>query len=276
MSFDRADIALRLVEERSRIGYSQRDFAEKLEVSAETLRRYEIGQSRLDAELLAKSAGYGIDVQYVLTGVKSSNLQDAEEANSPASPPRANKFKVVVEHNSGNMTLSAEPGSTVNNIVTNHMKTVTIAKTSPGVEHIAETQAARLTELVAEIVRLEEITKKAPKGYRSIWSSLNSHCKVASYRLIPLEKYSIAEAYLLKWIGRLNSSAKAEKSDNSSWRNRKYAYIKVNTNSEFGARWLEAKLNEFEVQSLTELSDESLDKVYRSLSSARARNKAKG
>lgn len=275
MSFDRADIALRLVEERSRIGYSQRDFADKLGISAETLRRYEIGQSRLDAELLAKSAGYGIDVQYVLTGVKSVNLQAAEDANSPAAPPRVNKSKIVVKQNSGNLLMNAESGATVNNIVTNNLKKVTIAKTSPGVEHITESQASRLTELVAEVVRLEEITKKAPKGYRSIWSSLNSHCKVASYRLLPLEKFSTAEAYLLKWIGRLNSTTTAEKSDNSSWRNRKYAYIKVNTNSEFGERWLVSKLSEFGVQSLSELTDESLDKVYRSLSSARSRNKLK-
>jgi transcriptional regulator with XRE-family HTH domain len=275
MSFDRADIALRLVEERSRIGYSQRDFADKLGISAETLRRYEIGQSRLDAELLAKSAGYGIDVQYVLTGIKSANLQDAEDANAPAVPPRVNESKLVVKQNSGNLLMKAEAGSTVNNIVTNNLKKVTIAKTSPGIEHISESQASRLTELVAEVVRLEEITKKAPKGYRSIWSSLNSHCKVASYRLLPLEKFSTAETYLLKWIGRLNSTTAAEKSDNSSWRNRKYAYIKVNTNSEFGKRWLVSKLSEFGVQSLTELTDESLDKVYRSLSSARSRNKSK-
>jgi len=275
MSFDRADIALRLVEERGRIGYSQRDFADKLGISAETLRRYEIGQSRLDAELLAKSAGFGIDVQYVLTGVKSANLQDAEDANSPAGPSNLSPTNLVVKQNTGNLLMKAESGSTVNNIVTNNLKKVTIAKTSPGIEHITEAQASRLTELVAEVVRLEEITKRAPKGYRSIWSSLNSHCKVASYRLIPFEKFSAAESYLLKWIGRLNSTTTAQKSDNSSWRNRKYAYIKVNTNSEFGERWLASKLGEFGANSLTELTDESLDKVYRALSSARSRNKSK-
>lgn len=272
MSFERADIALRLVEERSRIGYSQRDFADKLGISAETLRRYEIGQSRLDAELLAKSAGYGIDVQYVLTGVKSSNLVATEGANSPLTPPRQNKSKVVVKQNSGNMLMTAEAGSTVNNIVTNHLKTVTYAKTAPGVEHITEVQASRLTELVAEIVRLEEIAKRIPKGFRSVWSALNSHCKVASYRLIPLEKFPIAETYLLKWIGRLNSSPTVEKVDNSSWRSRKYAYIKINSQSEFGARWLQSKLDDLGVDSLAELSDELLEKLYRSLSAARARN----
>ncbi|MGC6358401.1 ORF6C domain-containing protein, partial [Pasteurella multocida] len=63
-------------------------------------------------------------------------------------------------------------------------------------KHISEKMARKLHDLVDEIVKLEQQLKQKPKSYQAVWSTLNRHCKVTSYRLIPLEMYEKAELYL--------------------------------------------------------------------------------
>lgn len=253
---DRADIATRLIEERAKTGYSQADFARQLDISREGLRLYEMGQRSLNAEFLARAAGLGIDVQYVLTGIKSKNSEEVLHAMQPS---------VHVETGgSANVIQFAQPGSTVNMVTTQKHVTNVKADVKPGIEHITEEQAAKLTELVSTIVELEKKVRKTPKTHRAIWAAVNSHCHVTRYRLIPLALYAKAEKYLRTWIGRLNSQASAPIVDNDEWRKRKYAYIKINTkNNEL---WLHGYMSKrFGTTSLRDLSDEELDKTYRAV-----------
>ncbi len=266
MGIAREEIAVRLIEERARLGYSQSDFARQLSLSHEGLRRYEMGQREPGIEFLAKAAAFGLDVQYVLTGVRSANLAEAERAAQPASQS--------AKGGSGNVVHFMN-GGTVNMISTPKHVTKTTAKVEPGEKHINEAQAAKLTALVQDIVELEAKLKKTPKSFRSVWAALNAHCGVTRYLLIAADDYDKAEKYLRQWIGRLNSMASAPVADNDTWRKRRYAYIKINTKDD--EAWLTAYLRKnFKVDSLTEISDDDLDRTYRAVASRKRKGSPKG
>ncbi|EKP0308469.1 MULTISPECIES: helix-turn-helix domain-containing protein [Aeromonas] len=263
MNIDRADIATRLIEERARTGYSQADFARQLELSREGLRLYEMGQRGLSAEFLAKAACLGVDVQYVLTGVRSQNAAEAARATNPGIQ--------VTQGSSANIVQFVQAGANVkfgDTINTQSHTTKITAEVKPGIEHITEEQASKLTALVKTIVELEEKHRKQPRSHRSVWAALNSHCSVTRYRLIPITSYEKAEKYLRQWIGRLTSQKNAPKVDNYEWRKRKYAYIKINCSPE----WLDSYIQKrFQVDSITEVSDSDLDKLYRAVAAQKSK-----
>lgn len=261
---DRADIAVRLVEERGRIGYSQADFASKTGISREGLRLYETGQRSINGEFLATAAGLGVDVQYILTGVRSTNVRQAEAAASPSAPAPS----VAVTGNA-NIVQFPQAGTNITQVTTQRYTTTTKAEVKPGEIHISEAQAARLLALVKDVVEHEQRIKKKPKTHKAVWSALNAHCGVTRYRLIPAADFQRAETYLLKWIGRLNAAPSAAISDNEAWRTRKYAYIKINTKDD--PDWLLRYLaRNFGAGSLTDLSDDDLSRVYQAV--ARRKN----
>jgi DNA-binding XRE family transcriptional regulator len=251
MEIEREDIAMRLIEERARIGYTQRDFASKIDITAESLRLYELGQRGVSAEFLAKTAMLGIDVQYVLTGVPSKNREEVEAAIQPS-----------IAFNGSSNVVGIMNGGTVNQIKTDRHVTTIKADVKPGDEHITESQAVTLTALVNEIVELETKLKQKPKTHRSVWGSLNAHIGVTRYRLIPLVSFDKAEKYLRQWIGRINSMSSAPVKDGDSWRKRKYAYIKINSKNDPAIvdRYI---AKNFSASSLSELSNDELEKVYR-------------
>ncbi|HHQ4177262.1 TPA: helix-turn-helix domain-containing protein [Pseudomonas aeruginosa] len=66
-------IGRRIKEERERLGYTQGDFAELVNASRKSQMRWEQeGGPSPDAEALAIWSSEGVDVPYVLTGVRSS------------------------------------------------------------------------------------------------------------------------------------------------------------------------------------------------------------
>lgn len=265
---ERSEIAIRLIEERGRTGYSQADFARKTGMSREGLRLYEMGQRSINGEFLSAAAELGADVQYILTGVRSANLQQVTRAMEP---PPAEPIAIRTSGTS-NVVQFAQRGATIQNnqYTTQRLVTKTKAEVKPGEEHISETQARRLKDLVDEVVKHEERLKKQPKSYKAVWAALNAHCKVTRYRLIPSSSYEKAEKYLLTWIGRLNQMKSAPIADNIEWRKRKYAYIKISTKDD--PSWLTAYIARLAgASSLTELTDVELIKVYQ----AAARRKQK-
>src|SRR3990172_1633180 len=76
----------RLKEERARLGLSQSALAESLGVTKWTVINYERpggGGTQIAADLLSACARLGMDVQYILTGVPSTNMNRvAEEAGA--------------------------------------------------------------------------------------------------------------------------------------------------------------------------------------------------
>lgn len=258
------DFALRLTEERERLGFSLRGFADQLGISLNGLRYYEQGQRKISTDFLAKAAGFGVDVQYILTGVRSGNILDVEKSTSP-----------IINVKNGKNVIGYMHDGVVNQINTNNHKTIIKAEVKPGDVHIDEKQAARLTNLVKDICAFEEKLKKNPKSFRSVWASLNSHMNVTRYRLIKKEDFLRAEKYLLQWIGRLTSMKSAPVVDGDTWRKRKYAYIKINTKDDQESLANYIKRN-FGATSLTELSNDELEQTYRYIAgrrNTRKRNK---
>lgn len=264
---ERIDLALNLVEERSRLGYSRKNFAEQAGCSAESLRLYESGQVNIPADFLLAAVQLGVDIQFIFTGIHSENLNRvSEEVDRKI---EENIAKTTIENQiNGNVSnaVIASSGSVVNQVNTQQHVTKTIAEVKPGIEHITNEQAAKIQTLVKQIAAAEEIAKKEPKTIRAIWASLNAHCKVPSYRLILLSDYEKAEQYLRKWLGRLSSTATSRKED-PDWRKKKYSYIKVNAKQSGLEEWLSTYLlKNFSVTSLTQLSDEELQKTYSAVS----------
>ncbi|AGI35954.1 helix-turn-helix domain-containing protein [Mannheimia haemolytica] len=259
LAITREDMGIRLIEERTRLGYTQANFAHQTEISREALRLNELGRSGISAEFLGRAAQLGVDVQYVITGVRSQSLEDREPVNMQHSF-KGDKNNVIYGDkgviNSG----------TINNITTEKYTTKTKAIIEPTDKHISEETARRLQDLVKEIVELEQKVKASPKTFQAVWASLNKHCGVATYRQIPVEKTEKAITYLRKWIGRLSSSKSAPKKIGNEWRSKKYAYIKINTKGL--EQWLSGHLQQkYLVESITELTDEQLQKVYQSVAS---------
>jgi len=263
LSIERADIAIRFVEERAKIGYSQADLARKLGVSRETLRRYEIGESGMAVEFLAQTATLGIDVQYVLLGIRSANAVEAEKAVAPSSVSFGGS-------NSGNVVGLVQAGATVKQINTHRHVEKTIAEVKPGADHISNEQAATLHALVDKVVETEKRLKQKPRGHRSVWGALNAHCGVPQYRLIRSGDFAKAQKYLHQWVGRLDSMATAPVKDGDAWRKRKYAYIKINSKDdpECVNRYV---AKNFGGASLTELDNNQLEQVYRYVAGRKAR-----
>ncbi|MDO9834731.1 transcriptional regulator, partial [Glaesserella parasuis] len=81
LAITREDMGIRLVEERTRLGYSQANFAHQTEVNRETLRLNELGRSGISAEFLGRAAQLGVDVQYVITGIRSQEIEKNQQAS---------------------------------------------------------------------------------------------------------------------------------------------------------------------------------------------------
>ncbi|WP_422086370.1 helix-turn-helix domain-containing protein [Variovorax sp.] len=87
----------RLREERKRLGLNQTDFSAFAGVSTETQSNYERGSRKPDSEYLEAIALHGVDVGYLLTGVRSGAV-DARLANNGATTV---KYKKTGMHDGG-------------------------------------------------------------------------------------------------------------------------------------------------------------------------------
>lgn len=135
----------------------------------------------------------------------------------------------------------------------------------PGPEHISDEQRAQLKALVDDVVKLESIARRAPKGHASVWSALNKRMKASSYHLIKAADFGGAEKFLREWVGRLSSTKTAVKKD-PDWRRRKYSYIFTNVKQLAKEQDLSALLaDRYGAASVSEISDEQLAAVYQAV-----------
>lgn len=260
-----SEIAARLIEERERLDYNKAAFARLLGINSETLRLIEAGKSAFRVDVLARGASAGIDVQYVLTGVRSQNTETvAQEIGFE---------KQVIKGEVSGIGFVG-PGSHVQIVNTQQHITRTKVEAKPGVDHIRDEQKRILTDLVDQVVETEAVLKKAPKTHRAVWSSLNKHCGVTSYHLIRLEDFDKARKFLNMWLGRLNSSASAPVKNGDAWRNKKIRYIKTNTKSPEDEAAMRAYIKrEFKATSLTELANDELERTYGYVAGLKRRKK---
>ena len=68
----RQEIGRRLLEERVRLGFAQQGFAEAVGGSRLSVINYESGRSSPAAETLVAMEAIGVDVRYVLTGMRAA------------------------------------------------------------------------------------------------------------------------------------------------------------------------------------------------------------
>lgn len=69
-------LADRLVAERVRLNFSRQEIADRLAIEKPLLMAYETATELLPSNLLAQLAGYGYNINYILTGKKSSVVMD--------------------------------------------------------------------------------------------------------------------------------------------------------------------------------------------------------
>lgn len=253
-----AEISLRLTEERARIGFSQADMARKIGVSRETMRKWEAGLATVSSEALAVAFSLGVDVQYVLTGLRAERPRPEEMAANTATTRSVSGGVGVIQ---GNENLIIQTPRYVTRVRP-------IIDRSSG--KISDAQAAVLHKLVQEVVDTEAKLKAKPKGHRAVWAALNAHCDVTQYRLIPAERFEKARGYLNAWIGRLHSMASAPAKDGDSWRKRHYAYIKINSREPDVKADLDSYLyRKFQTTSLSDLANDQLEAAYRYIAGRR-------
>ncbi len=76
---ERIDLALNLVEERSRLRYSRKNFAEQTGCSAESLRLYESEQVNNTADFLPAAVQLGVDIHRDITGTHPAHSNAASD-----------------------------------------------------------------------------------------------------------------------------------------------------------------------------------------------------
>lgn len=201
---------------------------------------------------------------------KAKVIQLFQEGSTPKRSSRRATPKPSIQVNGDNAQIA---GRDINHHHHHQEKIIrkTIVKVEPGIEHITESQVAELHRLKDEIIRIEAVVKQNPVTHMGVWKSLNTKMDVGKMRMIPFEKFPKAKKYLQDWIGRLNSMPSTSVKDGDAWRKRKYSYIKVNSKNAPEAVNTYISKN-FGATSLTELSNDELERVYRYVAS-RKKNK---
>lgn len=157
--------------------------------------------------------------------------------------------------------------------VTIHQNPV-IVKTQavPGALHISQEMAFKLRELVNQIVAIEANVKRDPRNHPAVWGAMRRKFKYSTLPLMPARQGEEAEAYLREQIGRLMSS-KSAAAKVPDYRLKRYRSIHSRV-KELGLEdWKASYLAEhFGAESLTELTDEDLERFYRAVFSKKPKS----
>ena len=281
---ERIDIALNLIDERERLGYSRNNFATQVNMTNESLRLYEIGKTNMSADFLAAAAQLGVDVQFVLTGVRSQNLhmiseKFENELNQHLNENNGVQFNAEVSGSPviGNNNTVNQVNGTQNNITTQKHVTKTVVEISTDSDkYVNEAEKANLLKLVNQIVLKEQEVKRKPKTHKAVWSSLNSFCGVTTYKLIAKEDYVKAEGFLRKWLGNLSNMPSSKRNNPTAHRNQQYREIHVKIGELNLETWYRDTLKrKFNVDSATELDDVELAELVKSVRGKYTREKKK-
>jgi transcriptional regulator with XRE-family HTH domain len=95
-------IGRRLREERERLGMTQTEFSAVAQATRQTQSNYEKGERAPDALYLAAIVSIGVDVQYILTGLRAAGVKVhpqpyANEVNADPLNRRRQHVKAIVD-----------------------------------------------------------------------------------------------------------------------------------------------------------------------------------
>lgn len=138
----------------------------------------------------------------------------------------------------------------------------TTVRTGEGV--LDAQQKAALQALVREWIESHDAVKKTPLSFAAAWSRLNKAFRVNSYHEIPSTSFDAAKAWVGQQIGRVASMPSAKKKL-PGWRAKRIRGIKTTCVKQLGDEraylpYIQAK---FGADSLTDLDDDQIEKVYR-------------
>ncbi|GAB5525407.1 MAG: hypothetical protein Roseis2KO_32790 [Roseivirga sp.] len=160
-------------------------------------------------------------------------------------------------------------------IQTNQIKNVTNAQPNPEI-HISESEAKRIKDKVDEIVRINDNSGKLKsqedkkRMYSQLYSSIKNRFKVTSYKFIPKEEFKNCYEWLQKEIAGKHTP-KLRRSNNPEWRKKRYGSIytkarQVGLEKPELLLFAEERLNlKAPIQSLKDLGEQNLDKLYKIL-----------
>jgi len=134
-------------------------------------------------------------------------------------------------------------------------------KTGDGV--VSAEQKARLQQLVKDWIDIYNAVHVQKKTFGAAWGAVNKQVNVNSYHEIPADKFEAVEKWLMRQIAIKNSMPSAKKKS-TVWRNGRIRGIQSRCN-ELGIQDKRKAymLKTFGQESLTMLSDDDVDKVYR-------------
>jgi transcriptional regulator with XRE-family HTH domain len=104
----------RLEEERRRLNFKLNEFAEKVGVSRHTQINYEKQRRKPDTEYLENAYGLGVDILYVVVGIRSNLKQDANSTRSVTSEINTDTYENLDQNSqlgSSDPTLEDKLGS---------------------------------------------------------------------------------------------------------------------------------------------------------------------
>lgn len=130
---------------------------------------------------------------------------------------------------------------------------------------LTEEQAAKVKQLVDEIVELENIVKKNAKTHAAVYSTLKRHFKVAYYRKIGEENFGKVVAYLQRWKGMLKTKKSFARRAPDEYRKARYKDIFAISKGELG--WTKTDVDHYiyeiyNVPSIRDLDNKQLENLY--------------
>lgn len=191
-------------------------------------------------------------------------IRKIQQALSEAKPVRESrkappkKDNVIYINGAGNVVGNS---NTVINTQTVINRPKVHVKTGDGV--INAEQKAKIQALVKKWVEDRMAVRKSDFSFQAAWAAVNKQAKVNSYHEIPAEKFDAIVKWLQKQIAIVNAMKSAKKKL-PTWRSEIIGKIQRRCNA-LGIQdkrkdWM---LTNFGKDSLTKLSDEDVEKVYR-------------
>lgn len=147
--------------------------------------------------------------------IRQGNVVPFRRPKSKATPKPAPSGPQIRVSGTGNAAVVGSHNSITINV---RKASKVVADIKPGEDHITDSEAARLQQLV------HDLHERTATPYQRIWTALLRHVRAPQYRLIALDAFPQAETYLLKWLAR---STPAD-ADEANTRSRHIKYIKTN------------------------------------------------